>query len=801
MRHRYLILVIIACFSLLGHLSAQVDLAQWSGKIFLDGEPAIGATVQVISIDRYAVAEENGEYEMADIPFGTYQVVVSYVGAKEILEIVKIDRSEISLDFRLNTSSEVLSEVTVSAQSINTEIESRPIAINSLNARALNNQALGAEQLLRRSAGVIVRQQGGLGSQTSINLNGLTGAAVRVYYDGIPLQVYGGGVQLNNIPIDALERVEVYKGVLPVNVGTDALGGAINLVPYQAYQNNLRASYSIGSFNTHRVTLGGRKNFNEHISVSLLSFLNYSDNDYLMRDIPNLNEVIQENGTILFEEERIDVRRFHNQHFSAFVDAELAIRNLPWADRLTISSFYNRRFDEIQHGRIIQNLAVGEATNEIQSFSQRIDYRKKFLNDKMRMRYFGVLSYTTTVANDSTTAVYNWKGETFTEITNALGAELFATPTQRVGQNVGTAHRLFLEFELSEYLDLAISNFYRYTTIVGEDPAGRLLDLEQGPIDPNTVPSVLSRNVFGAELKSTFWKNRLTAVGFYKNYQYSAESIDIIQRNATVLPIRSLEDNQHGFGFALKYQITPTTYLRGSFEQATRIPTENEIFGDFGAILPNYTLRPENSDNWNLGVAYSKLWKGQRRINVQLNGFIRNRENLIRIAQFGPENAVFVNEDKVDGMGLEFSSRVNPIDHLSVDFNLTYQSNEIVPNPGSTTTLEGIQVPNIPSYFYNVGAAYRLEKIFRSESDLELFWNFFFIDRFSINEVKDLDTANPSFVIPRQYMHNTGFVYAPNISGLKFSLTIQNVFNAMIFDNFRVPRPGINFAFKINYSI
>ena len=52
------------------------------------------------------------------------------------------------------------------------------------------------------------------------------------------------------------ERVEVYKGVLPVNLGADALGGAVNIVSRRD-ANYLDATYSFGSFNTHKVSVNG----------------------------------------------------------------------------------------------------------------------------------------------------------------------------------------------------------------------------------------------------------------------------------------------------------------------------------------------------------------------------------------------------------------------------------------------------------------------------------------------------------------------------------------------------------------
>jgi hypothetical protein len=130
---------------------------------------------------------------------------------------------------------------------------------------------------------------------------------------------------------------------------------------------------------------------------------------------------------------------------------------------------------------------------------------------------------------------------------------------------------------------------------------------------------------------------------------------------------------------------------------------------------------------------------------------------------------------------------------LSLSGNFTYQSN-IIEETGN-------QVPNIPRLFLNVGARYAFQDAFAKGNTLELFWNYFFTDRFSINEVNDINTANPTFIIPSQNVHNTGAVYRLSDEKWSFSFNLQNVFNAEVFDNFRVPRPGINYNFKVSFSL
>lgn len=773
-----------------------------SGTISSDqGEPLPYANIVLDKGNKYAVADEEGRFIIRRVTPGIYSIQVSSLGFGTKTQQIEVNQ-DLTLNFMLREQVESLGDVTVYGKSETTKISQKAITISSLDIKKVADQALGVEEVLKTSSGVVVRQSGGLGSNLNINLNGLTGQAVRIYYDGIPVQVYGNGLQLNNIPVDALERVDVYKGVMPIDVGTDALGGGINLVPIQQNVENLRTSYSYGSFNTHRFTLNGLKNFGEKTSLAFNSFFNYSDNDYNMRNIPNVVEIIGPNGNVLgVEEETIDADRFHDRHTSAYVEAALRLKNRGWTDRFELASSFAHRFDEIQQGRFIANTAVGEADREVNALTQRVDYRKALFNDKVKLRYYGLLSVALSKVRDSTTAIYNWRGQIL-QTPNSRGSEIFALPTLRDGDELGTAHRLLLNYEITPTFDLSISDFYRYSRIKGEDPVGARLTIDGEEIDPNTIPSRLRRNIFGVEFSAKLFDEKITPQMFYKNYLYNAESIDILQQGATVLPVREVRDNENGYGFALKYQIHPTLFIRGSFERAVRIPTETEVFGDFGAILPNFELRPEKSNNLNFGFSYEKQLDNQRFVSFKADGFIRDQEDLIRLDQFGPENAIFINEAKVEGMGVEASARIIPLRNLNLSANFTYQSNEIASAGDSDSGAEpGAQVPNLAQLFYNVGATYTIEGIFRSSNDLEVNWTYFFTDRFSINEVLDIDNANPDFIIPEQNLHNAGVTYRMDAKGLSFSLNVQNVFDAEIFDNFRIPRPGFNYAFKINYSL
>lgn len=751
-------------------------------------EPLSGVTVQLAGTTTGRITDADGRFSFQTLQAGVYKLIISSMGfeQKELPIKIRADKTT-AFTTKLNVSTSELEEVVVVGETESKTTSEGAITISSLDIKQVQDQALGTEEVLKTTTGLVLRQNGGLGSTMSINLNGLTGNAVRTYYDGIPLELYGNGLRLNTIPVDALERVDVYKGVMTIDMGTDALGGGLNLVPVQQSDDYLRTSYSFGSFNTHRFTFNGLKKLSDRTSLSTISYFNYSDNDYRMRDIPNLVVTELPDGSPGFEEERITARRFHDRHISGFIEGKLRIRDLKWADRLEFALAYSKTADEIQNLGAIINTAIGDVEREIEVFSPRIDYRKSFFKDRLSARYFGVLSHTVDNIVDTTANVFNWKGE----ILNIRGGG--ASLLER--ENVGTAHRLTLTYKITDHIDVKVSDYYRYTRQKGEDPLGERIPVEGEPTDPNTFPSTLNRNIFGVELNATFLEDKLNAIAFFKNYLYQAEAIDIFRVGEGLLEFSEIQKNRNGYGFALKYQLHPTVFIRTSVERAIRIPEETEIFGDLAATIPNFDLEPEESLNWNVGAQFEKRFKNDRSILVNLNGFIRNRENLIRPKLFF--NLIqFINEAVVDGKGIELALKISPIKNLSLQGNFTGQSNEIASGIDI-----GKQVPNIPLTFYNVGANYRIEDLFKPGNSLQLSWTYLFIDRFSINTVTDLNTANPDFIVPEQFVHNAGLTYKLKEQGLAFSFNLQNVFNAEIFDNFRIPRPGINYAFKINYSL
>jgi iron complex outermembrane receptor protein len=106
-----------------------------------------------------------------------------------------------------------------------------------------------------RAPGTTVLRLGGLGSFASVGIRGSAARQVEVLLDGVPLNPEGGAaVDLSELPLRAFERVEVYRGAAPAELGSAALGGVVNLV---TGEGGTTAALSAGSWGSARASLTG----------------------------------------------------------------------------------------------------------------------------------------------------------------------------------------------------------------------------------------------------------------------------------------------------------------------------------------------------------------------------------------------------------------------------------------------------------------------------------------------------------------------------------------------------------------
>lgn len=134
--------------------------------------------------------------------------------------------------------------------------------------------AVNLQELMEQEMNVRVSQDNVLGS--SMSIQGLSGENVKILIDGVPvIGRLNGNIDLSQINLSNIERVEIVEGPLSVNYGTNALAGTINLITkknkkkfgahgegyYETIgQYNFNASIDL-ALKSHAFTFSGGRNF------------------------------------------------------------------------------------------------------------------------------------------------------------------------------------------------------------------------------------------------------------------------------------------------------------------------------------------------------------------------------------------------------------------------------------------------------------------------------------------------------------------------------------------------------------
>ena len=142
-----------------------------------------------------------------------------------------------SLLARAAGADERLGEVVVTAPPISRDRAARrrhrPSRRSSTRARRRRSVETLSDALAD-TVGVQVRRFGGLGDFSTVSVRGFSPRQVQVYLDGVPLaRADNETVDLSDLPLDAVEHVEVYRGATPLRFAQSGPGGVVNVVTRQ----------------------------------------------------------------------------------------------------------------------------------------------------------------------------------------------------------------------------------------------------------------------------------------------------------------------------------------------------------------------------------------------------------------------------------------------------------------------------------------------------------------------------------------------------------------------------------------
>lgn len=394
------------------------------------------ATIHLEGTPFGARTDGDGHYTIS-APEGEYTISVSALGYKDAHRKIKVGGNGLQgLDFKLSPDVIELNAVTVTATGVGRVKRSAYNAI-AIDTRGMQNTTKNLSDALATAPGVKLRESGGVGSDMQLMVDGFSGKHVKVFIDGVPQEGVGSSFGLNNIPVSFARRIEVYKGVVPVGFGTDALGGVINIVTEKQPRRWFAdASYSYGSFNTHKSYVHFGQALKNGFTYEVNAFQNYSDNDYRV-DAP-----VKNFDTGSFNEaEKVRVRRFHDNYHNEAVVAKAGVTGKPWADRLMVGLTYSHMYKDIQTG-VRQKTVFGENHRYGHSLMPSLEYSKRnLLVEGLNVVLTANYNRNSTVNVDTARYQYNWLGERH-ELNSPGEQSYFILPELQVKLSYEKAYRL-----------------------------------------------------------------------------------------------------------------------------------------------------------------------------------------------------------------------------------------------------------------------------------------------------------------------------------------------------------------------
>lgn len=757
-----------------------------SGKVISTEKEVVDfATVYLKGTGHGGITNQEGIYHVS-APAGNYTLVVSAVGYKTVEKPVTLLRGQrVRQNITISPETQQLDEVTVVSTGVSRLKRSAFNAV-AVDTKELQNTTKNLSDALAKALGMKLRESGGVGSDMQLMLDGFSGKHVKVFIDGVPQEGVGSSFGLNNIPVNFADRIEVYKGVVPVGFGTDAIGGVINIVTNKKRRRwFLDASYSYGSFNTHKSNVNFGQTFKNGFTYEINAFQNYSDNDY------HIEAPVED-----FETGRIDrdkkvrVKRFNDTYHNEAIVGKVGVVDKKWADRLMLGFTYSNMYQDIQTG-VRQDIVYGQKHRKGHSLMPSLEYYKRNLFAKgldvaLTVNYNKNL--TTNV--DTASYKYNWYGDR--KLLNSPGEQSYQhsradnnnwNGTFTANYRLGKMHMLTFNHVLNTF---SRSN----TSLLAKE--------EQS----DAITKETRKNISGVSYRlmpSETWN--LSVFGKYYNQFVAGPVATDANQNDYVRTTRSV--SSIGYGAAGTYFILPGLQAKLSYEKAYRLPTIEEMFGNEDLEMGDIGIRPENSDNVNLNLSYNRTF-GRHSVYVEGGLVYRNTKDYIQrnITDLsgGKSAATYINYGKVLTKGYNISARYGFGKWVSVGGNFTQMDVRDNMKTSISGSAENIaykeRMPNLPYIFADSDVTFYWRDLGRKGNALTVSYDNQYLHSFTYYSSK-IGSNKGDYVVPSQFSHNLSLSYSLRDGRYNLSFECRNFTDEQLYDNFSLQKAGRAFYGKV----
>ncbi len=756
-----------------------------SGKVLsTDGEPIEYATVFLKGTALSCSTNDKGLYHLS-APAGEYVLVFSSVGYGKQEAKVRIAANErAKLNVKLKASTQ-LAEVSVVGSPLS-KVKNSAYNATALNTKSMANTTRTLSEALNKAPGMKIRESGGVGSDMAVTMDGFSGKHIKVFIDGVPQEGVGSSFGLNNIPVNFADRVEIYRGVVPVGFGADAIGGVINIVtPRRQRRWFIDASYSFGSFNTHKSYVNFGQTLRNGFKYEINAFQNYSDNDYWI-DTPVENFV-----TGAINRKKLEhVKRFNDTYHNEAVVAKVGFVNKSWADRLLLGFTYSHMYKEVQTG-VRQEIVYGQKHRHGHSLITSLEYSKRNLFTKgLDVAVNANYNRNNTINVDTASVKYNWLGKT--DRLNSPGEQSLQNSLAINNNWTATAT---INYRLSDKHVFTLNNNFNTFNRSNEN-------LLTDPHSKDEFSKVTSKNISGLSYRYTP-NNKFSLTAFGKHYyQYVSGAMATSSAQDTYeLTSRSIDF--FGYGAAGTWFMPLGFQLKASYEKAYRLPTIEEMFGDEDLEIGDMSLKPESSHNVNLNLSYNGTF-GSNSIYAEAGFIYRDTYDYIQrnvmALSGGKSAATYINYGRVATKGINISARYNFSRWLSLGGNFTRMDVRDNMPTAQGSTVPNIaykeRVPNLPYLFADSDVSFYWHGLGGKGNVLTVAYDNQYTHSFCYYAA-NIGSNKNDYIVPDQFAHNITVSYGIKRGRYNISFECRNLTNAKLYDNFSLQKAGRAFYGKI----
>ncbi|EIW91114.1 TonB-dependent receptor plug domain protein [Capnocytophaga sp. oral taxon 412 str. F0487] len=736
-------------------------------------QPLIGADVYIKELNKGASTDARGQYRLAHLPEGNYTVWFSFLGYQTFGKKISV-KGQMRSDVSLKEQAEEISGVTVSGKSIAHQKKEQSMPVTVIDMSNLRGTVSSVQDILLKTVGITLRTSGGVGSSSRISVRGLEGKRIGFFIDELPLGEQTDYIDINDIPIDMIDRIEIYKGVVPARFGGSSLGGAINIVIREYPDKYADLSYGYESYNTHKAQGVFKRNLKQRgLVFGIGGGYTSSDNNYTF-DSPF--------------QEGLRITRNHDKYRKLIIGGSFKAKKW-WFDEVELEPVFVKTYKEIQG--IEYDIREAHSQSLMTGLSNKLE-KDNFLTEGLNLDMFNGLVLTKMNFIDKATRRYEWDGSSYPTPSRYGGEAGYNYPSDSDDKKLTFINKTNLEYILTERHSLNINSVFSMANGTPKDDLKTLSLGKQVNFD-SQMRSWISGLTYDFRTLNDVFLNSLTV----RHYMYTMHT----QMAPLFVPGKydvDVSKSDFGVNNAMRYRFLPSLMGKLSAGYEVRIPSETELLGDGIAVIPSPDLLPERNLSANLGFLFDLTGKHPTNAQIEMNFFYMYLQDMIRYTA-GLIGAQYQNFGEMRTLGVEFEAKADVLPSLYLYGNTTYQDlrdtrayepESTVPNPTKNK-----RMPNIPYLMANAGLEFHCENLFGGTGqNTRLFADVAFVEEYYYDfEMTQLQKRR----IPRSTTIDIGFEHSFLNNKIFLSGKVRNITNEKTLSEFNRPLMGINGGVKL----